>query len=131
MRRETGCDAVMIGRHAVGNPWLFRDALAWLATEEPPPEPPPPVTLADRLTMLIEHARLMVRHRGEPRGAVEFRKHATHYLHGVRASRSLKQALMSCATLGEIEQAVADFRQRHAWHAASESPASEGRRSDL
>jgi len=111
MHHETGCDAVMIGRQAVGNPWLWRDALAWLSADGRLAEPPPPPTIHERLEMLLEHARLMVRYRAEPRGVIEFRKHATHYLRGHPGSRPLKQALMICTALAEVEQAVAAFHE--------------------
>lgn len=112
MKRETGCDAVMIGRGAIGNPWLWRDALAWLAAGGPPESPPVPPTLQERLDMLLEHARLMAHYRGEPRGVVEFRKHATHYLKGLRGGKPLKQMLMVCKTLAEVVHAVGAFRGR-------------------
>jgi nifR3 family TIM-barrel protein len=110
MQRETGCDAVMIGRAAVGRPWLWREALAWLAAEGPPPGPPASPGRDERLDTLIEHARLMAGHRGEPRGIVEFRKHAVRYVRGMRGGKSLKQTLVTCSTLDEVQQAVRAFR---------------------
>jgi len=112
MVRETACDAVMIGRGALGNPWLWRDALAWLAAGGPSEDPPAPPTLQERLDMLVEHARLMARYRGEPRGIVEFRKHATHYVRGFRGGKVFKQALMVCTTLADVVRAVEAFRCR-------------------
>lgn len=112
MRRETGCDAVMIGRGSLGNPWLWRETLAWLAAGGPPDNPPIPPTLRERLDMLVEHARLMTRYRGEPRGAIEFRKHAVHYLKGMRDAKSLKKALMACMAVLEIERAVEGYRRQ-------------------
>jgi len=112
MQCQTGCDAVMIGRGALGNPWLWRDALAWLAAEGPPDKPLLPAPLSERLDMLLEHARLMVLYRGETRGAVEFRKHAVHYLKGVHGAKSLKQVLVGCTTIAQIEQAVENFRRQ-------------------
>jgi nifR3 family TIM-barrel protein len=110
MRRETGCDAVMIGRGALGNPWLLRDALAWLAADGPPhPESLPPPTLPDRIDMLVAHARLMARYRGEPRGIIEFRKHAVHYLKGVRDAKRLKQQLVAATTLAQVEHASCSY----------------------
>ncbi|MCX8038704.1 MAG: tRNA dihydrouridine synthase DusB [Candidatus Sumerlaeia bacterium] len=114
---ETGCDAVMIGRAAIGNPWLWREALAWLAAEGPPPTPPAPPSLAERLDMLRQHAALMARYRGEPRGIVEFRKHAVQYLRGVRNSRPLKHVFLSCTTLADIAAAIEAFQA-----AAAERP---------
>ena len=114
MRRETQCDAVMIGRAAIGNPWLLREALAWLAADGPPPDAVPPPSRGERLDMLVEHARLMARYRGEPRGVVEFRKHAVRYLKGMHGAKRLKSALMACATVAAVEQAVEAFRANDA-----------------
>jgi len=76
MMDETSCDAVMIGRGAVGNPWLFRRSIEiWSGR----PDPGPP-TLAERITVASEHLDLMVRHKGERRGVLEMRKHLVAYL---------------------------------------------------
>ena len=112
MRRETGCDAVMIGRGALGNPWLWRDALAWLVAEGPPDDPLPPPTRQEKLEMLMEHVRLMVLYKGERRGVIEFRKHAAHYLRGVHGSKALRQKLMAFTEIAEIEQAVEKYRRQ-------------------
>jgi len=110
MHCQTGCDGVMIGRAAVGNPWLWRDALAWLAAKGQPPQPLVPPTVHERLDMLAHHACLIARHRGEPRGIVEFRKHAIQYIKGMRQGKSLKEALVTCTTAADIEQAVEAYR---------------------
>ena len=110
MQRETGCDAVMIGRAAVGNPWLWREALSATrrtAAGGPPDDQPAPPSLRERLDMLLEHARLMAHYRGEPRGVIEFRKHAVRYVKGMPGARAIKTTLMACTTIAEIEQAVA------------------------
>ena len=66
MQAETGCDAVMVGRGAMGNPWLFR-TLAALARGEPDPGPP---TLAERHAVWRRHADLVLRvQRREDAGA--------------------------------------------------------------
>jgi nifR3 family TIM-barrel protein len=112
MRRETACDAVMIGRGAIGNPWLWREALAWLAAGGPPREAPVAPSHQTRLDTLLEHCRTMARHKGEPKGVIEFRKHAVQYAKGMPAGKSLKQAIMECRRLADVEQAVETYRSQ-------------------
>lgn len=77
MLEETGCDGVMIGRAAVGDPWIFERAGALLAGRSVPAP-----GLPDRLALAIEHLELMVRAKGDRRGLLEMRKHIVAYLRG-------------------------------------------------
>lgn len=108
MIRETGCDAVMIGRGIIGNFWLLGQALARLRGK---PEPPAP-SLSERLAMMRRHAGLMAERRGIPRGLIEFRKHAVQYLRGIRGSHAVKLSLMQVRTLDELDQALATALER-------------------
>lgn len=107
MVAQTGCDAVMIGRAAVGNPWLLRDAIRALTTEAPDHECDSNVSLQERLEMLLTHIRLMAERKGERRAAIEIRKTVGGYLRGVRDSRPLRLALTCCQSIAEMEEAVA------------------------
>lgn len=106
MRRETNCDAVMIGRAATGNPWVLRDALAWSGGADPPRQTPAPPDDQERLETLLDHVRRMAGCRGEPRGVIEFRKHAVAYVKGMRGARALKQTLVACETVADVERAL-------------------------
>ncbi len=108
MRRETNCAAVMIGRGAMGNPWLLGACVARLRGE---PDPPAPL-LAERIAMMRRHARLMAARRGEGRGVIEFRKHAVAYLRGLRGSHVVKCALMKTHTLAELETCLDSALER-------------------
>ncbi len=90
MLEETGVDGVMIGRGAVGNPWLFARAAALIATGKVPPEP----TLAERLRLAIEHLGLMVEAKGEQRGVMEMRKHIVAMLKGFPGAVELRRELV-------------------------------------
>lgn len=90
MFEETGVDAVMIGRGAIGNPWLFERANALIASGEMPPEP----TLAERLGSAIEHLDLMVEAKGEKRGVMEMRKHLVASLKGFPGAVELRRELV-------------------------------------
>jgi tRNA-dihydrouridine synthase B len=87
---ETGCDAVMIGRGAVMNPWIFREARHYLVTGELLPAP----TLEERAALLREHLRLAVECKGERVGVIEFRKHYSGYLRGLPHVSRLRAELM-------------------------------------
>jgi tRNA-dihydrouridine synthase B len=75
----TGCDAVMIGRGAVINPWIFRQTKHYLNTGVLLPEP----SLEDRIAMLKTHLALAVESKGERIGVTELRKHYAGYLRGM------------------------------------------------
>jgi nifR3 family TIM-barrel protein len=87
MKAETGCDAVMIGRGAMGNPWFFR-ALAAIADGQP--EPPPP-TLAERHAVWRRHAALVIEHSPDKMRGHELRKTLAWYSRGLRGGADLRQ----------------------------------------
>jgi nifR3 family TIM-barrel protein len=105
MRAETGCDAVMIARGALGNPWLLVRAAAALAGR---PVPPPPVP-AERLAQLLRHLRLQVEHLGERQGVYEMRKHVAWYLKGLPGAAPVKQQVHAATTLAEVTRLLEAF----------------------
>ncbi len=96
---ETGCTGFMIGRGAMGNPWLFRDSLAALQGSEPLP-----VSLDERVETALLHARWMVDYKGERLGVMEMRKHIGHYIGGLRGATALRRELNMAKTLDELNQ---------------------------
>ena len=100
MLEETGCDGVMIGRAAMGNPWIFTRVKAYLLRGEILKEPTP----EDRIFMLIRHARMMVAAKGEKIGIHQLRGHAAHYLRHMRHASGLRASFMKANTLAEVEQ---------------------------
>ncbi len=103
MLLQTGCDAVMVGRGAMGRPWVFTQIQAYLtnATELPEPQ------LADKLDTMLRHVRLLCEYKSERFGICEARKHAAWYLKGVRGGARLRQAVVSIKSIAELE-AVAE-----------------------
>jgi tRNA-dihydrouridine synthase B len=87
---ETGCDAVMIGRGAVLNPWIFRQTKHFLSTGELLPEP----TVRERVDLLREHLRLSVEYKGERAGVIELRKHYSGFLRGMPNVSRIRMELM-------------------------------------
>ena len=95
--QETGCESLMIGRGAMGNPWLFRDAAAAIAGETAEP-----VSLQERVDTALLHARWMVDYKGERLGVMEMRKHIGHYIGGLRGATALRRELNMAKTLEEL-----------------------------
>jgi tRNA-dihydrouridine synthase B len=111
MRRETGCDAVMIGRGAMGNPWLFR-TLAALETGAADPGPP---SLAERRTLWRRHADLVVEHSPEKMRLHELRKTLAWYSRGLFGGASLRQRMSAAgaaAALMDLGEAFFEGLQR-------------------
>lgn len=102
MRKETGCDGVMIGRAALGQPWIFREIKAAIAGQ-----PYTPPTLAERLEVAIRHAERIEQVKG-PHGLVELRKHLPRYLHGIRGSAALRTRLNEAKNAAEIRAFLLD-----------------------
>ena len=105
MMQETGCDAVMIGRGAKGNPWIFEGIRRLLAGEEPLTAP----TLEETCQMLLRHARLQCSLKGEYIGMREMRKHAAWYTTGFPESAAFRNQVNLTETYEEFENLVRRF----------------------
>lgn len=86
MKQQTGCDSVMVGRAAKGNPWIFREIKHYLETGEQLPKP----DIQARKEMMLRHAALMVKYKGEYTGIHEMRKHVAWYTQGMPDSAKLR-----------------------------------------
>ena len=102
---ETGCDMVMVGRGALGNPWVFREINAYL-TDSCTILPPP--GLAERLLAMRRHIGLMADLKGEPRAMREARKHVGWYLHGLRGAADFRRRAGLLSTLSDLDKLVED-----------------------
>ncbi len=87
MYDETGCDLVMVGRGAMGNPWLFRRIEHYMRTGELLPEPTP----EERMAVLKRHVELLCEYKGEYVGMREARKHASWYIKGMRGAAEFRR----------------------------------------
>lgn len=98
MLKFTGCDAVMIGRAAQGNPWIFREVRHYLETGEVLPPP----TAEEKADKAIEHLRLLVKLKGEYIGIREGRKHMSWYIKGVKFGARLRDRINTAETLEDM-----------------------------
>lgn len=99
---ETGCDGVMIGRAARGNPWLFGQIAAFLEGREEVTQP----SLEEKKEMILRHARLQMRVKGEYTGVREMRKHLSWYTAGMPGSAKLRGIVNQTESFAEIERLV-------------------------
>lgn len=99
MKEETGCDGVMIGRGAQGNPWIFRELLEYEKSGKLPDRPAVQVI---RETML-RHARLQIEFKGDYLGIREMRKHVAWYTKGLKGSARLREAINQVESYEELE----------------------------
>lgn len=100
IKSHTGCDGVMIGRAAIGNPWIFqRRDLVDVAMEE-------------RIRVIGHHLAEMVSFYGERRGVVQFRKHIVRYLRGVPNATQIRPRLMTCREQAEVLDTLQRYLQQ-------------------
>lgn len=104
----TGCDALMIGRGALGNPWIFRRISEYLRTGELLPEP----DALQRLDAAKAHALLLREIVGEGRAANEMRGHLIWYLKGLTGGPKLRARLMTTKSIEEIGEVLDEARSR-------------------
>ncbi|MFQ6677232.1 MAG: tRNA dihydrouridine synthase DusB [Fidelibacterota bacterium] len=99
MFQETNCDAVMIGRGAMGNPWFFKQASAFLYSTPLPSTP----GIQDRMDMCIRHLELLIESRGEKIGSNLMRKHFGWYIKGFPGAAALRQSLVTAQGKDEMK----------------------------
>lgn len=104
MLEETGCDGVLIGRGALGNPWLFGQVKQALRGE-PWQEP----TVTQRVEMALRHIELLMGWKPERVAVREMRKHIGWYFHGLRGAAQLRGRINTLPTANEVREALAEF----------------------
>lgn len=105
LKELSGCDGVMIGRGALGNPWLYTSVAAALDGK---PEPPPP-TLEDKRRVLLEHLELERRHQGERLGNLLMRRIACWYIAGVPGAVEFRNRICRAQSLDEMRDLIEAF----------------------
>lgn len=96
----TGCDGVMIGRGALGNPWILPRTQHFVSTGELLPEPP----VQEKIAVAMRHFELLLSYKGERIGMNEMRKHAVWYVKGIKNAAQMRDAIMQTQTPQEMKQ---------------------------
>ena len=99
MYDHTGCDLVMIGRGALGNPWLFSQVDEYLTTGSYTPTP----SIEERMAVMIKHIALLVEYKGESLGMREARKHCAWYMNGIHGAAKLRKLSGSLTKFADVE----------------------------
>lgn len=110
MLEETGCDMVMVGRAALGNPWIFQQINGYL--EERVIAPP---GLNERLLVMQRHIRLMCGYKDELHGMREARKHVGWYLHGLKNAAEFRRRAGTLCTLEDMDKLIRDILAEYCW----------------
>lgn len=97
MLDETGCDFLMVGRGALGRPWLFSEINSYFENGTVSDEP----DIAERIAVMIKHIELICKYKGERVGMREARKHAAWYIKGIRGAAAFRQEV---GTLSDMDQ---------------------------
>ena len=104
MKQETGCDSVMIGRGAEGNPFLFRQIQEYLKTGSYNS-----ISNEEKKETILRHLSLLVQYKGEHLGMLEARKHIAWYLKGIPHSAGVKNKAFSASTFAEMQAIVSEI----------------------
>lgn len=105
MFETTGVDGVMIGRAAIGNPWIFQEIKQYFKNETQP------ISNEQRLKIILEHIELQVQQLGENTGIKEMRKHLTYYLKGLKDATTVRQKINQIETKQELVTCITEYFQ--------------------
>lgn len=106
MMEETGCDAVIVGRAAQGNPWIFREIAAAMRGEEAPPPTP-----SERVAMAARHFELERQLYGEKLAVLQMRKHIAWYVHGMKGASRFRERINQMNSAAEVLAALGDYAE--------------------
>ncbi|WP_041138082.1 tRNA dihydrouridine synthase DusB [Beduini massiliensis] len=107
MLDETGVDAVMVGRAALGNPWVIRQMVAYVENGIELADP----TYEERIDQCLKHARELIDFEGERLAIREMRGHAPWYIKGVKSASYVKNQLSKIETYQQLEEILNDYSQ--------------------
>lgn len=104
---ETGVDAVMVGRAALGNPWVVKQMVAYVEDGIELEDP----TYEERIEQCLKHAQELIEFEGERLAIREMRGHAPWYIKGIKSSSYVKNKLSKIETYQELEEILTDYRE--------------------
>lgn len=100
MIEDTGCDYLLVGRGALGRPWVFSQIEAYLKHESVLPEPP----VSEQMRVMVSHVKLICENKGEKVGMKEARKHAAWYVRGIRGAAAYRNQIGALSTIEQLEE---------------------------
>lgn len=100
MLEDTNCDFLMVGRGALGRPWVFQQINAYLNEGRILPEPP----VSERMRVMLNHIQMLCTYKGERVGIREARKHATWYTKGIRDAAQYRRELGMLESIAQLEE---------------------------
>lgn len=109
MIEDTDCDMVMVGRGALGRPWVFSQIEAFLKHEAILPEPP----VSERMLVMLRHVKLICEYKGERVAMLEARKHAAWYMKGIRGAAKYRREIGSLETYSQLEALAFKVASEH------------------
>lgn len=104
---ETNCDAVMIGRGALGNPWLIKECVEYLNTGKKIPQ----VSFIEKVNMMKRHYQLLLEDKNEKLALLEIRSFIIWYLKGMPKSKEIKNQICQCKTSEEIFNIINEYQK--------------------
>lgn len=105
---QTGCDAVMIGRGVLGNPWLIKQCVDYLKDGKEPEN----VSFEEKVLMMKRHYQLLCKDKNEKVALLEIRSHILWYLKGMPNSKEMKNKIMSCKTSDDIFATLDEYLEK-------------------
>ena len=105
MLDETGCDAVMIGRGVLGNPWLIKECIDYLSNGKEPEE----VSVEEKINMIKYHIELLRKTKCDKLALLEIRSHASWYLKGIKNSSKLRTDICKAKNIEELLNLIEEF----------------------
>ncbi|MGN1418606.1 MAG: tRNA dihydrouridine synthase DusB, partial [Acutalibacteraceae bacterium] len=100
MLEETGCDFLLVGRGALGRPWVFSQINAYLKHEVILPEPP----ISERMRIMIKHIERLCEYKGERIGIREARKHAAWYIKGINGAAAYRKQVGELSSVDQLKE---------------------------
>jgi tRNA-dihydrouridine synthase B len=108
MMDETGCDGVMIGRGAIGNPWLIKECVEYILYDKEPKEVDP----LEKIAMMKKHYHMLTMDKTEKVALLEIRTFILYYLKGIPGSKEIKNKICMAKTSKEIMNIMDDYAQK-------------------
>lgn len=109
LMEETGCDMVMVGRGALGKPWVFSQINAYLDHEVILPDPP----IVERMRVMLKHVEALCQYKGERVGIREARKHAAWYTKGIYGSANYRARIGLINSIEDLQQIALELIEQN------------------